>query len=71
MRKVKIIGNSVELAGDKIEAISCPLDHNHLKTGFCIANCAWFRKARTIGTKENPRKLQAYCGDKLIGEIVE
>ena len=67
MRKVKIKAGF--LNHDNGDHIYCPLTEC---TGRCEANnCAWFKiKGYWLESMDICLK-QCYCGDKLIGELVE
>lgn len=56
--------------------ITCPLsNYPELSDGCCYTNCAWFRISSWLDAGREMVRLDtknfAYCGDKLIGEIVE
>lgn len=69
MRKVKII-NDVDVVGKDGKSICCPLAYVEAKSkGFvlgCHSDCAWFN------IKDDMDGIKcAWCGYKLIGEIIK
>jgi hypothetical protein len=52
--------------------IFCPIKSHRDLDSICYNSCAWYQEIEEyIGTSEKAIKhIIAYCGDKIIGEIV-
>ena len=75
MRKLAITDDGAVYSRDEGGCILCPLTMAASgEVEQCDTACAWFRKdvERASRSGEPERWVErAYCGDKLIGEIVE
>ena len=79
MRQVKIIERQYK---DKIYKhlettdsipIECPMSFNKDNENWCVDQCAWFRLVEsTFVSPSKPTTSKCvFCGDKIIGQIVE
>ena len=53
------------------ECIVCPMGTKRDGRCYCVPNCAWFRISPVFDMgKEQAKCVCAYCGDKIIGELI-
>ena len=70
MRQVKIGEENMETLDGG--TIWCPMSGGESFLG-CFQTCAWFRietEYPSTARDGDPKERYAYCGDKLIGEVV-
>lgn len=66
MRKIRITTAKRQLEMDDNTILICPVQTGGGYLHLCTEKCAWFR----VKALSTDRKKQAFCGDRLIGELI-